>query len=474
MRCCISEKLSPPGKRNVDGARCTVCHSGCFISFASSAPVQSPKSHSSRPRSTFGRRPRGRGDRRRRLAGPLERRRVDGVDARQLADPLGGPLGLLAAGVGEVQAGRPAGQHLARRRRLAVADEQDRGRRGGRAVRVAMDGCSTYCRRPWIAGAPPSPAVPGRVLRPLRRASRTPSSTRRCGSSRTSTTGRSPRSAGCTPSSASTGDVLDLMSSWVSHFERPPAQPHRARDERRRAGPQPGRRRRPSCTTSTPIRACRSTTARSTPSTCCVSVDYLVRPVEVFADVARVLRPGGLFVCTFSNRCFPTKAIRGWLANDDRGPAGDRRRLLRAQRRLRPSRRSPTATPARRVTRCTPCGRPRRMSAGSPAVGGRRRRLPGAARGSSAWREQVAVEKRAAFRDETYWGRPVPGFGDPAARIVVLGLAPAAHGANRTGRVFTGDRSGDFLFRGDAPRRAGQPADVGPRRRRAAPRATRG
>ncbi|MEO1063427.1 MAG: uracil-DNA glycosylase [Actinomycetota bacterium] len=63
-----------------------------------------------------------------------------------------------------------------------------------------------------------------------------------------------------------------------------------------------------------------------------------------------------------------------------------------------------------------------------------------------AWREQVAVEKRAAFRDEEYWGRPVPGFGDPQARIVVVGLAPAAHGANRTGRVFTGDRSGDFLY----------------------------
>jgi uracil-DNA glycosylase family 4 len=63
-----------------------------------------------------------------------------------------------------------------------------------------------------------------------------------------------------------------------------------------------------------------------------------------------------------------------------------------------------------------------------------------------AWRERVAVDKRAAFRDETYWGRPVPGFGDTRARIVVLGLAPAAHGANRTGRVFTGDRSGDFLF----------------------------
>ena len=63
-----------------------------------------------------------------------------------------------------------------------------------------------------------------------------------------------------------------------------------------------------------------------------------------------------------------------------------------------------------------------------------------------AWREQVAHERRAAFASERYWARPVPGFGDPAARIVVLGLAPAAHGGNRTGRVFTGDRSGDFLF----------------------------
>jgi uracil-DNA glycosylase family 4 len=62
------------------------------------------------------------------------------------------------------------------------------------------------------------------------------------------------------------------------------------------------------------------------------------------------------------------------------------------------------------------------------------------------WRERVAVEKRAAYTDETYWGRPIPGFGDPAARILVLGLAPAAHGGNRTGRVFTGDRSGDWLF----------------------------
>jgi uracil-DNA glycosylase family 4 len=63
-----------------------------------------------------------------------------------------------------------------------------------------------------------------------------------------------------------------------------------------------------------------------------------------------------------------------------------------------------------------------------------------------AWREEVARERRAAFADQVYWGRPLPGFGDPAARVLVLGLAPAAHGANRTGRVFTGDRSGDFLF----------------------------
>ena len=64
-----------------------------------------------------------------------------------------------------------------------------------------------------------------------------------------------------------------------------------------------------------------------------------------------------------------------------------------------------------------------------------------------AWRELMAAEKRASYRDETYWGRPVPGFGDPAASLLVVGLAPAAHGGNRTGRVYTGDRSGDWVYR---------------------------
>ncbi|MBI4606682.1 MAG: uracil-DNA glycosylase [Planctomycetes bacterium] len=65
----------------------------------------------------------------------------------------------------------------------------------------------------------------------------------------------------------------------------------------------------------------------------------------------------------------------------------------------------------------------------------------------AAYREEVARVKRRAYRDQEYWGRPVPGFGDPRSRLLVLGLAPAAHGANRTGRMFTGDRSGEWLYR---------------------------
>lgn len=98
--------------------------------------------------------------------------------------------------------------------------------------------------------------------------------------------------------------------------------------------------------------------------------------------------------------------------------------------------------------RARSAGGVRRAAAGARDLEDLDRRIPDcfACPRLVAWREQVAREKRAAYADEEYWGRPVPGFGDPAPRVLVVGLAPAAHGANRTGRVFTGDRSGDWLF----------------------------
>jgi SAM-dependent methyltransferase len=113
-----------------------------------------------------------------------------------------------------------------------------------------------------------------------------------------------------------TGEVLDLMSSWVSHFVDPPARltvlgmNARELDANPRADKQVVHDL--NLDPTIPL-----ADASFDDVVCCVSVDYLTRPVEVFADVARLLRPGGRFVTTFSNRCFPTKAIRGWLANDD-------------------------------------------------------------------------------------------------------------------------------------------------------------
>ncbi len=114
------------------------------------------------------------------------------------------------------------------------------------------------------------------------------------------------------------GDVLDLMASWVSHFRRPPG--HLTvlgmNPQELEANPQ---------ATDAVVHdlnadPCLPFAAGSfDAAVCCVSIDYLVRPIEVFSDLVRVLRPNGLFVCTFSNRCFPTKAVRGWLATNDAG-----------------------------------------------------------------------------------------------------------------------------------------------------------
>ncbi len=115
-----------------------------------------------------------------------------------------------------------------------------------------------------------------------------------------------------------TGDVLDIMSSWISHFRSSP-------DMLTVLGLNPVELARNDMADAAVVHDLNTEPrlpfgdAEFDAVTCCASVDYLVRPIEVFTDVARVLRPGGTFVVTFSNRCFPTKAIRGWLANDDSG-----------------------------------------------------------------------------------------------------------------------------------------------------------
>jgi SAM-dependent methyltransferase len=114
------------------------------------------------------------------------------------------------------------------------------------------------------------------------------------------------------------GQVLDLMSSWVSHFRSPPEHLTVLGMNAQELAANPS-------AAATVVHDLNADPRLPFPddsfdaAVCCVSVDYLTRPIEVFADVARVVRPGGPFVCTFSNRCFPTKAIRGWLYTDDAG-----------------------------------------------------------------------------------------------------------------------------------------------------------
>lgn len=114
------------------------------------------------------------------------------------------------------------------------------------------------------------------------------------------------------------GRVLDLMSSWVSHLRRPPGElVGLGMNERELdANPQLAARVVQDLNTDPLLPFADGSFDHVV---CCVSIDYLVQPLAVFPEIARVLRPGGLFVCTFSNRCFPTKAIRGWLATDDAG-----------------------------------------------------------------------------------------------------------------------------------------------------------
>lgn len=114
------------------------------------------------------------------------------------------------------------------------------------------------------------------------------------------------------------GEVLDLCSSWVSHFRAPPARlVVLGMNAAELAGNPDAHERIVHDLNVDPTLPFDDASFDAV--TCCVSVDYLVRPLEVFDEVARVLRPGGVFVCPFSNRCFPTKAVRGWLAADDAG-----------------------------------------------------------------------------------------------------------------------------------------------------------
>ena len=130
--------------------------------------------------------------------------------------------------------------------------------------------------------------------------------------------------------------------------------------------------------------------------------------------------------------------------NDDRPEVYDARRPSEAWSRTvqflhdRFGRLTSAATAGRRPVAADGCGSVDELDGGSSSVG--------PARGWSRGARRVAADKRRAFADDDYWGRPVPGFGDPSAAILVVGLAPAAHGANRTGRMFTGDRSGDWLY----------------------------
>jgi len=113
------------------------------------------------------------------------------------------------------------------------------------------------------------------------------------------------------------GEVLDIMSSWISHFRQPPTRlTVLGMNEAELAENPAASERVVHDLNADPTLPFTSTAFDAV--VCCVSVDYLVRPIEVFREVARVLRPGGPFVCTFSNRCFPTKAIRGWLSTNDR------------------------------------------------------------------------------------------------------------------------------------------------------------